>query len=159
MKKTVIVIFLGTLIAGGLYILHRPATTENMLVTDPTETEITYQKKEVMLGGVSFSLEIADTPFLQERGLSYRAGLAPNTGMLFVFDTPSLYYFWMKDMDFPIDIIWLDQNKKVVHIESNLSSSTYPESFGPEIPTQYVIELNAGESKRAGLTVGYTINF
>ncbi len=159
MNKTLIIICCGLLIAGGLYFFRRSAVTGNIVVTPPTETAITYQKKEVMLGDFSFTLEIADTPLLQERGLSYRAGLAPNTGMLFAFDTPRVLKFWMKDMNFPIDIIWLDQNKKVVHIEHSLSPSTYPDSFGPETPTQYVIEIPAGGAKRAGVVVGNGVSF
>jgi uncharacterized membrane protein (UPF0127 family) len=77
--------------------------------------------------------------------------------MLFVFASPDVYQFWMKDMNFPIDIIWLDANKKVVLIEHDVAPSTYPDSYGPETLTQYVIEIPAGEAKRAGLKVGDTV--
>ncbi len=156
MKKTLIIICYGILVAGTLYLFRSSKTTE---VSLPVKTEIMYQKKEVKLGNSTFILEIADTETLQERGLSYRSELASNTGMLFVFNTPNMYYFWMKDMNFPIDIIWLDENKKVVHIERALSPSTYPGSFGPQTPTQYVIEIGAGAAAQVGLKTGDVVNF
>lgn len=151
MKKTLIILGCGILLAGGLYVVR---TKPVAVVSEPK-----YQTKEVMLGNARYTLQIADTDFLRERGLSYRGSLAPQTGMLFIFDTPRISRFWMKDMNFPLDIIWLDADKKVVHIEHSLSPSTYPDSFGPDTPTQYVIELNAGEVKRIGFVLGTKVNF
>ncbi len=158
MKKTFIILFGGLLIAGGIYVFSVSERTESAKVS-PEEIIGVYEKKEVKLGDELFVLEIADTFALQERGLSYRQSLAPQTGMLFVFDDPGVHYFWMKDMNFSIDIIWLDADKKVVHIEHSLSPSTYPNSFGPETPTQYVIEIPAGEAKSSGLSKGDVVSF
>lgn len=120
---------------------------------------VSYDTTQVVLQTTLYTLEIADTDTLRERGLSYRTRLAPHTGMLFVFDAPALLKFWMKDMNFPLDIIWLNEDKKIVHIEHSLSPDTYPQSFGPDIPTQYVIELNAGEAKKANLSVDTVVDF
>jgi len=158
MKKTLIILCCGLVLVGGFYVLQTPRVPERKIVL-PTETGIVYKKKEIVLGSSTFVLEIADTPALKERGLSYRTQLTPHTGMLFVFDTPAPHYFWMKDMNFPIDIIWLDRSKKVVHIEKNLSPETYPKSFGPETLTQYVIEIQAGLAENSALKVGDIINF
>lgn len=151
MKKAFVIIGCGVLLALGFYVVR----------TKPVDvaSQVSYEKKEVVLGSTLYTLEVADTDFLRERGLSYRTSLAPQTGMLFVFDVPQTLRFWMKDMNFPIDIIWLDQNKKVVHIEHSLSPSTYPDSFGPETPTQYVIEIPAGEAKGTGLSKGDGVSF
>lgn len=157
MKKSTWIVMCILLIIVGFFVFRN--TVPALVPEDTGAPEISYTKKEVMLGNALFVLEVADTFALQERGLSYRQNLAPQTGMLFVFDTPGMYYFWMKDMNFPIDIIWLDQNKKVVHIEHSLSPSTYPDSFGPETPTQYVIEIPAGEATRIGLVLGNIVNF
>jgi len=151
MKNVLVIVGCGVLLAGGLYVAR---TKPVEVVSGPV-----YQKKEVMLGNTRYTLQIADTDFLRERGLSYRRSLAPQTGMLFIFDTPRISKFWMKDMNFPLDIVWLDADKKVIHIEHSLSPSTYPNSFGPETPTQYVIELNAGEVKRIGFVLGTKVNF
>lgn len=159
MKKVLIICLCGVLIAGGLYFFRRPDTAENTPVAFPTETEITYKKKEVVFKNTQYVLDVADSATLRENGLSYRTSLAPGTGMLFVFDAPGILGFWMKDMNFPIDIIWLDQNKKIVHIEHSVATSTYPKSFGPETLAQYVIEIPAGEVKKVGLVLGDTVIF
>jgi uncharacterized membrane protein (UPF0127 family) len=154
MKKTLIIICCGLLIAGGLYFFRRPVAVHTKPIESNAQQVFSYATKEIKLGTTLFTLEIADTPALQERGLSYRESLASSTGMLFIFDTPALYHFWMKDMNFPIDIIWLNQNKKVVHIEHSISPSTYPQSFGPQTSTQYVIEIPAGRAKEIGISKG-----
>ncbi len=154
MKITSIILVCVVAVAGGIY-FFRPIEQQPI---KPVHEEIN-RMKEVTLGNQVFLFEIADTPALQERGLSYRGELPTNTGMIFIFPVPGMYYFWMKDMNFPIDIIWLDKNKKVVHIEENLSPKTYPESFGPTSLTQYVIELQAGVVKTIGLQVGDNVAF
>lgn len=151
MKKVCISIMCGILLVIGVYAVTSRPTTETSLTV--------YKTNKVMLGNIEYTLEVVDTDFLRERGLSYRTSLAPQVGMLFIFDTPRISRFWMKDMNFPIDVIWLDQDKKVVHIEHSLSPSTYPESFGPKTLTQYVIELNAGDTEKNGLLVGEVVNF
>lgn len=101
-------------------------------------------KTNVSVGGNVFSVEVADTSRLLEKGLSGHEPLAPNSGMLFVFKTSDKYGFWMKDMLFSLDIIWISQDFKVVHIEKNLSSETYPKIFYPSAPSLYVLEVSAG---------------
>lgn len=159
MKKSTWIVGGIILVIIGIFVFRTIVSAPTPVSEDTVTAEISYTKKDVTIGNSLFTLEIANTPVLRERGLSYRESLAQNTGMLFVFDTPSLHYFWMKDMNFPIDVIWLDQDKKVVHIEHSLSPSTYPKSFGPHTNTQYVIELSAGEAKRSGLTLGNTVKF
>lgn len=99
------------------------------------------------------------TPAAQTRGLGGRKSLPVNEGMLFVFAHPGQQCFWMKDMHFPLDIIWLNGSKQVVFIKSNLSPKTYPETFCPPNSAQYVIELNAGQAQKARLHTGETLNF
>src|SRR5487761_1173663 len=103
------------------------------------------------VNGREFSLEVAATQQARKLGLGNRALLPKNHGMLFVFSQAAVECFWMKDMYFPIDIIWIDASKKVVHIEPNVSPSSYPHSSCPNNPTKYVIELNAGAAKSAGI--------
>ncbi|MGN6351023.1 MAG: DUF192 domain-containing protein, partial [Candidatus Nitrosocosmicus sp.] len=65
-------------------------------------------------------VDLAITPDQQAKGLSIKNSLNDSEGMLFPFDKPGDYSFWMKDMKFPIDILWIDANNKIVHIEKNL---------------------------------------
>ena len=107
--------------------------------------------------GTTIRLIIASTSAEQELGLGDRSSLPAAEGMLFVFDQSSDYGFWMKDMEFPLDIIWLDKDFKIIHIEPNLSPSTYPQAFSPGSPAKYVIEVNAGFAKQHTLAVGQTV--
>jgi uncharacterized membrane protein (UPF0127 family) len=112
---------------------------------------------EWSLPGQTMTLLVASTSAEQQQGLSDVPFLASTTGMLFVFDTPDDYGFWMKDMRFPLDIIWLDQSFKIIHIEYSLSPSTYPQVFYPGSPAKYVIEVNAGFVKEFSLSEGQTM--
>ena len=96
------------------------------------------------LDGATVHVTLARTPAEQERGLGGRDSLAPDEGMLFVFPRDGQYAFWMKDMKFPIDIIWLAAYGSVVYVVPDLSPSTYPHSFGPKTPARFVLEVPAG---------------
>lgn len=161
MKKSLIGSIIVVLIITGLVYLFRQKDETippvEVVVTEKASSGLA--QKQVTLGSTVYMLDIADTDILQEKGLSFRESLSPQTGMLFVFDTHDVYHFWMKDMKFAIDMIWLDENKKVVYIEEFVDPSTYPESFGPETPTQYVIEIPAGDTTKVGLRVGDVVSF
>lgn len=117
------------------------------------------QVRTIAFGANEYSVEIADTDTTREQGLSGRTSLEYGRGMLFVFEKPQKVYFWMKDMLFPIDMIWIDESGKVVHLEKSVSPSTYPDSFNADKPVKYVLELAAGESDRIGLQIGNIMNF
>jgi uncharacterized protein len=118
-----------------------------------------YKTTVLNIGGEDFNTEIADTADLQTLGLSYRKSISKNSAMLFVFADSGVYSFWMKDMNFPIDIIWLDSDKTITYIEKNLSPSTYPQTFGPTTPSKYVLEVAPGTADRLGVHVGNKLFF
>ncbi len=107
----------------------------------------------------SFRVTTAKTPTTREKGLSGRDSLAPDEGLLFIFPTSQVSGFWMKDMKFPIDIIWIDSNRKVVTVAENILPETYPKSFYPTKKAQFVLEVNAGSAKKSGLVEGTTVVF
>jgi len=103
-------------------------------------------------------VELAKNDADRAKGLMYRRELAPNTGMLFVFEGPEIRRFWMRNTYLPLDMIFLNERKIVVGIEEN----TVPldeTSRGPDQPAQYVVEVLAGEARRHGLTVGSRAEF
>lgn len=108
-------------------------------------------------GDRAYHLEIVSSEAARTQGLSGRQSLAGDRGMLFVFPGDGTQCIWMKDMRFSLDIMWLDGEKRVVHIERDVSPDTYPQQFCPEKSARYVIELNAGEVEHAGLKVGQTL--
>lgn len=101
-------------------------------------------KTTIRISGQEIQVEIADTEEKRSRGLSGRKNLPEDSGMLFLFELPAEYSFWMKDMRFSLDIIWIDENKKIVAISENISPNTYPNSFSPSQNVKYVLEVNAG---------------
>lgn len=98
------------------------------------------------ISGKQYQLEVAATDHEKSQGLGGRIGMARNHGMLFQYANQGVRCFWMKDMHFPLDIIWLNAQNQVIKIESNVSPDTYPHPFCAS-PVQNVIELNAGEAR------------
>ncbi|MFA5132428.1 MAG: DUF192 domain-containing protein [Candidatus Paceibacterota bacterium] len=108
----------------------------------------------------TIATEVVDTSASRALGLSGRKGLAPNEGMLFVFDASGRYGFWMKDMLFPLDIIWINQSGVVVHIERDVTPESYtgskenPKTFINTPDALYVLEINTGKAEEYGLYLG-----
>ena len=105
------------------------------------------------------SIIVVDTPETMQKGLGGRELLSGDEGMLFIFAKPELHGIWMKDMKFAIDIIWIDEEYKIVHIESNVSPQTYPKTFWPLAKSLYVLETKAGFALENELKVGDILNF
>ena len=121
----------------------------------PTQTNT----PSVILAGETILVDIADTPELRERGLSGRESLPEERGMLFVFPEEGLHRFWMKDMRFSIDILWISPDQRIVHIEKSVAPETYPESFGPDESARYVLEVPAGYVETLGVHEGDRVRF
>lgn len=109
--------------------------------------------------GASYRLQIASTEAARQTGLGGRATIPENTGMLFMFSKPAIECFWMKDMRFPLDIIWVNAQKRVVHIEQHVSPDTYPSTFCPNTPAAYAIELRAGEVVKRHIVLEQKLDF
>ncbi len=122
--------------------------------------------KSATIKDQTVKLEIADSQEEREKGLSNRKSLPEDTGLLFVFDKADKYPFWMKDMQFPIDIIFLNNNK-IVSIYHDVKPYIGNQSeqvenlilYSPEAPANRVLELNAGQAKKFDLKKGDEITF
>lgn len=117
------------------------------------------RQKATNLGKQNIHYEIANTRQSHEKGLSGRDSLPDKSGMLFIFSSSEKYCFWMKDMRFPIDIVWLNEDKQIVFIEHNVLPGSYPKKFCPDQGARYVIEVNAGKVARADLKIGDRLQF
>lgn len=109
------------------------------------------------LGGLTVTAEIADTDAARIRGLSGRTALPAGRGMLFVFDQNGMYGIWMKKMNFPLDVLWFDQNFRIVGMRQDMLPSTFPEVFYPNEPALYALEVPSGAVRQSGVTVGDTL--
>jgi uncharacterized membrane protein (UPF0127 family) len=114
---------------------------------------------KLTFGSQHFRYELADTDAKRTQGLSGRSGLANDQAMLFVFDNDGPQCMWMKDMQFSLDMVWLNAAKQVVFIKQNISPDTYPQSFCADKPVRYVVEVNAGTVQTSGLQLGQTVSF
>lgn len=118
------------------------------------------EKAWVRVGdGAPVAVEIADTPALRERGLSGRQGLASGHGMLFLFGRTDRYGFWMKDMLFPIDIIWI-RDGAVVDFMTDVPpvpAGVVPPSYFAREPIDAVLEVPAGFCRERGLRIGLPV--
>lgn len=117
---------------------------------------VTAQEPQVCFDKKCVNVIIAQTDAQVRQGLSGHALLETDHGMLFVFETEGIYKFWMHAMTFSLDIIWLDRNGKVVHIEENLSPCTKEAcpKFSSKEPALYVLEVVSGYVKENKLSMG-----
>ena len=106
--------------------------------------------------GEKIPVEVADTLKKRRLGLGKRTSLKKGWGMLFIFEKRKPYRFWMKDMQFPLDIIWLD-NHRIVHIIHNakpVNSRDEPEIMTSPVPVNFVLEIAAGRAAKLRLKKG-----
>jgi uncharacterized membrane protein (UPF0127 family) len=108
--------------------------------------------------GKTVALEIANTDAERAKGLGGRRSLAPDKGMIFVFAKPGRQCFWMKDMYFSLDMVFINHAKRVVRIQPDILPKTYPKSFCAD-STQYVVELGATQAEKLGVRTGQKLNF
>ncbi len=105
-----------------------------------------------------FSVEIADEEIERNKGLMFREELDKDRGVLFIFENSGTYPFWMKNTPLPLDIIWIDNNYKVVHIANNTTPYS-TDIINPAVEAKYVLEINGGLSHYLGFEVGSISEF
>jgi uncharacterized membrane protein (UPF0127 family) len=155
-------IFTGLILLAQIIFSHY-ISSHSQTASSITESSTASLLKQTSQPGLIINnkqiiLELADTQEKQTLGLSGRKNLPENNAMLFIFETPGKEAFWMKDMNFNIDIIWLDENYKIVGIKENAEPDSYPETFTPDEPALYVLETNAGFAKKYGIKAGTTLD-
>lgn len=134
MKFKIFIIGAGLIFLAGLYVL-----SGDIVATPSSADQI------LVLGDKELKVEIVDTPLSRVEGLSGREGLDGGTGLLFVFESPETPGFWMKDMNFSIDILWFDEGKNLIDITEDITPETYPETFYPTQSILYALETNVDE--------------
>lgn len=146
MKKVLIVFVILIALSGGYWVYTNR--------TDPSIS--TMPKVTATLNDSTFTLYAPDTPQAMQKGLAVFKKLPANEGMIFRGLPVGTQTFWMKDMNFDIDIIWVNKENRVVHIVYDASKDSYPTRFENPVeqPSSYVIELNAGLAEKHGIAPG-----
>lgn len=147
-----------------LEIKNKTSTEKAEVLAGTYDEDILVIKAKDMANGTGterarFKIEIADTPALQELGLSGRKDLSADHALLFVFEKDGHYAFWMKEMNFSIDMIWINKDKKIVHIVEHAKPESYPQTFQSSEPARYVLEVRDGIVHEKNIAVGDTIRF
>lgn len=153
MKQVLILFAILFLLAAATFVVPRYLQTRDSSNLDKTGSKI----PTATINNHAFNLEIAKTQVEKEIGLSTKKILSQNAGMLFLFDKPAYYRFWMKNMKFPIDIIFI-RNGRIVTIHKNVKPPTNPNENPPiynsSEPADIVLEINAGLSEKYNFKEG-----
>jgi len=132
--------------------VNTPTTPPSPAPSDATPT--------VTIGGASFTVDLADIPEKRFQGLSGREILEEGHGMLFVFQEERQHTFWMKDMRFPLDMIWITSECTIADIIADVPNPPPDQkngalpTYSPSAPGTFVLELNAGVAAASGLQIG-----
>lgn len=142
---SIVRLFLGILILGQAPVFSSPSSPKKLAkVSTPT--------------GASLSVEIAETVDKRSQGLMFRQSLEADHGMLFIFPELGYWTFWMKNTLIPLDILWMDESGKILHVESHVPICTKKDDSCPRYystrESLYVLEIQAGRAKELGLTPG-----
>lgn len=137
-----------------------PISSEvDAVIAASTTTRAYYEPLYPMqFGNLSVMASLARTPAEHERGLSGTSQLPPDIIKVFMFATSGRWGFWMPDMRYPIDIIWLDEEGSVVYLVTPATPESYPDTtFVPEVPARYVLETVPGLAASQGIATGTKI--
>ncbi len=160
--KKLIIAFLGFLLLYGIFYFYGDTWRSCFFDGESHLSDYIAQEQEfnpaqgviLEIGNAVVETELAVTYEARTIGLSGRDTLPDNTGMLFVYDQPDYYQFWMPDMHFSLDMIWFDTNFSVVDITRNATPESFPQKFTPKAPAQFVLEVPAGYAQEKGIEVG-----
>jgi len=120
------------------------------------EKEVDYKVGKACINSNCFAIEFAENDFQIRKGLMFRESLADDNGMLFVFDKEAIYPFWMKNTKIPLDIIWINKNKKIIFISENTQpcKNINCPQVNPQKDAKYVLEINSGLCQKFNIKIG-----
>jgi hypothetical protein len=106
----------------------------------------------------TLDIEFAETDYETATGLMYRNSMDENQGMLFIFGTPSVHNFYMKNTEFPLDILYITADQKIAMIAANAEPFN-EKSLSSEVPVQYVLEINGGVAEKWNVKIGDSVSW
>ncbi len=161
MKRSIIILRVLTafciLSAVALWFFFSPTRDEDRALEVSREAHVPKETAMLSVNNTSITVEIVRTPEEFYKGLSGRTSLEPDFGMWFDFSTDGRQGIWMKDMKFPIDILWIDSNQIIITIEENVAPDTYPKVFYPTRDARFVLEVSAGTVEKYSFEVGQEV--
>jgi uncharacterized protein len=144
------IVLIAAAVIGGVWFWGRMSRPNSQL-----------PEKQISIDGHTFTAEVASTMMQQATGLSFRKSIASDHGMLFVFNSPSIQNFWMKDMNFSIDMIWISGNKIVGFAQDAAPQPGDPlwklKIYSSPDGTDKVLEVTSGTVTKDNIKVGDTV--
>lgn len=159
-NKKILLLFAVVVLCGAIILLllafvqSYERTEEKVQVNVTNSANFSRKITAVQFGNVTVPVSTASTASEQKQGLSGRTLLPAEQGLLFVFSKADFYGFWMKEMKFALDIIWIDENSRIVYIARDVKPDSFPEVFKPSEKSLYVLEVNAGFTADHAIKVG-----
>lgn len=129
-------------------------TTEDIAFTKEGELNI-YKTDSTT---IAMDIEIAETDYETATGLMYRNAIKENQGMLFIFGSPTVHSFYMKNTEFSLDILYITADRKIASIAANAEPFS-EKSLSSEVPIQYVLEMNGGLAEKWNVKVGDSVSW
>ncbi|MFH1413380.1 MAG: DUF192 domain-containing protein [Candidatus Omnitrophota bacterium] len=116
--------------------------------------------KEACFKDVCIQAEVADNDLSRRKGLMFKESLSSDQGMLFIFDNEDIHSFWMKNMKFPLDIIWISEDKRTVYIKTDVEPcKEVCNTMIPKEKAKYVLEVNSGFVDTQEIKIGDQVSF
>ncbi len=146
-KRILFLLLMALMLISGSLLFNSPGQTQVINVKFP--------------GGAILKSEVADTPEKLLFGLAFRPSLPADEAMLFIFGESGPHRVWTKEFQFPVDIIWIDESKFIVHVERNVppcSDDPCPR-YGPPNNARYILTANAGVIDQANIAVDDQLKF
>ena len=147
-KRIIFLILMALLLISGALLFNSPGQTQVINVTFPS--------------GAVLEAEVADTPEKLLFGLAFREILPDDEAMLYIFGESGPHRIWTKEFQFPVDVVWIDESKIVVHLEKDVPpciDDPCPWYGPPPQPARYVLESNAGFIASERVVVGSQLKF
>lgn len=147
-KRIIFLALMALLLISGALLFNTPKRSEVIEVRFPS--------------GAKLQAEVADTPEKLLFGLAFRESLPENRGMIFLFEKSGLHKVWTKGFQFPVDVIWVDESKQIIHVEEAAQPCIEDPCLWhgpPPENARYVIEANVGFVQRAEAVVGTDLIF
>jgi uncharacterized membrane protein (UPF0127 family) len=147
-KRIFFLLVMALLLISGALLFNAPEQTQVININFP--------------GGAVLKAEVADTPEKLLFGLAFRNVLPPGEGMVYIFGESGPHRVWTKEFQFPVDVIWVDESKVVVHVVEKAPpciESRCPWYGPPPQDARYVIEANAGFVEQAKVAIGAQLTF
>lgn len=149
----IIVLILVILLIALIFVYEFGFYFKEPVVNSENRVEI------IEIKGNILNVDVVESAKDRTTGLSGRKSLESNYGMFFIFPEDDFHSIWMKNMNFPIDIIWIDSNFKIVYIKNDATPESFPEIFKTNVKSRYVLEIASGYSNIFDIKIGDEIKF